>query len=158
MSSSSSPVSDFLSQSRIAVVGVSRDPQAHAANGVYRRLRSHGYTVFAVNPHADRIEGDVCYPDLASIPSTVDGVVIGTSPEHAETVVKVCHAIGIKRVWMHQGPVAGSVSPVAVDYCRAHGMSVIPGGCPLMYAPTSDIGHRCMRWFLERTGKVPTGI
>lgn len=72
--------------------------------------------------------------------------------------MQVCHAIGIKRVWLHQGPVPGSATPGAVDYCRAHGMSVIAGGCPLMYAPTSDIGHRCMRWFLERTGKMARGV
>jgi len=27
-----------------------------------------------------------------------------------------------------------------------------------MFAPTSDTAHRCMRWVLERTGAVPTGI
>lgn len=151
-------VKDFLSQKRIAVAGVSRNPAAHGANGVYVRLRERGYEVFAVNPNAATVEGDRSYPDLRSIPGGVDGVVIGTAPARAETIVKQCHELGIRRVWMHHGPAQTSMSPAAVAFCRQNGISVIPGGCPLMYAPTSDGLHRCMRWVLERTGAVPTGI
>jgi uncharacterized protein len=154
----SSGVHDFLAQRRIAVAGVSRDPARHGANVVYRRLRERGYEVFAVNPNADTVEGDRAYPDLRSIPGGVDGVVIGTAPRRAEAIVRECHDLGISRVWMHQGPAPGSVSTTAVDYCRANGMSVIAGGCPLMYGRTADFGHRCMRWVLERTGAVPTGV
>jgi predicted CoA-binding protein len=154
----SSAVQDFLAQRRIAVAGVSRDPARHGANVVYRRLRERGYEVFAVNPNAETVEGDRSYPDLRSIPGRVDGVVIGTAPQRADGIVREAHTLGIGRVWMHQGPVPGSVSQTAVEYCRANGISVIPGGCPLMYGATADFGHRCMRWWLERTGAVPTGI
>jgi uncharacterized protein len=154
----SGTVQDFLSQRRIAVVGVSRDPARHGSNAVYRRLRAHGYEVFAVNPNTDTVEGDRSYHDLRSIPGAVDGVVIGTAPARADGIVRECHDLGIRRVWLHQGPTPGSVSATAVEYCRANGMSVIPGGCPLMYGKTADFGHRCMRWWLERTGAVPTGM
>ena len=58
---------DFLSKDRIAVTGVSRSPGDHGGNVVYRRLRDRGYTVFAVNPNADEVEGDRCseIPELA---------------------------------------------------------------------------------------------
>lgn len=151
-------VSDFLAQRRIAVVGVSRDAAGHGANAVYTRLRERGYEVFAVNPNTATVEGDRSYPDLGSIQGGVDGVVIGTAPERAAAIARECHALGIRRVWMHRGPVPGSVSPEAVTFCRENGMSVIAGGCPLMYGPTADGFHRCMRWVLERTGAVPTGI
>ncbi|HYW24081.1 MAG TPA: CoA-binding protein, partial [Terriglobales bacterium] len=75
---------DFLANKRIAVTGVSRNPQDHGSNVVYRRLRERGYEVFAVNPLADRVEGDRCYHDLRSIPGGVGAVVIGTRPETAE--------------------------------------------------------------------------
>jgi hypothetical protein len=151
-------VSDFLSQRRIAVVGVSRDAARHGANAVYTRLRDRGYSVFAVNPNTEAVEGDRSYPDLRSIPGGVDGVVIATAPHRAEAIARECYDLGITRVWMHRGPVPGSVSPAAVGFCQTHGMSVIAGGCPLMYGPTADGLHRCMRWVLERTGAVPTGI
>ena len=148
----------FLSQRRIAVTGVSRTPKDHGANVVYRRLRDRGYEVFAVNPHADAVEGDACYPDLRAIPGGVDAVVIGTRPEHALETVKECIDLSIDKAWMHRGPGAGSVSAAATDLGRQHGMLVIDGGCPCMYAPTSDPGHRVMRSVLTLTGTVPRNI
>src|SRR4029450_8780357 len=62
-------VSEFLASKRIAVTGVSRDPKGgHGSNAVYQRLRQRGYEVFAVNPNAEQVEGDRCYPDPASNP------------------------------------------------------------------------------------------
>ena len=151
-------VSDFLDQKRVAIAGVSRTPGTHGGNGVYKRLRERGYETFAVNPNADVVEGDRCYPDLRSIPGGVDAVVIATAPRHADAIAAQCAELGIRRVWMHRGPGASSVSPAAVRFCEENGISVIAGGCPLMYGKTSDVAHRCMRWVLERTGAVPTGI
>ena len=71
---------EFLAGKRVAVTGVSRKPQGHGSNVVYQRLRQRGYEVFAVNPNADQVEGGPCYHDLASVPGTVDWVVIGTKP------------------------------------------------------------------------------
>jgi predicted CoA-binding protein len=50
--------SEFLSNRRIAVTGVSRNPQGHGANFVYKRLRDRGFEVFAINPNTDEVEGD----------------------------------------------------------------------------------------------------
>jgi len=122
--------SAFLSCKRVAVTGVSRTPKTHGSNNVYRRLRERGYEVFAVNPNTGRVEGDRCYRDLASIPGGVDAVVIGTRPE--------------------------IVSPAAAGYGRAHGITVIDGGCPLMFGPTADFGHKIMR--LVYAGHVPKQV
>ena len=121
---------EFLAHRRVAVTGVSRTPKTHGSNNVYRRLRERGYDVFAVNPNADEVEGDRSYPDLKSIPGGVEAVVIGTRPELAEHTMYECAELGIKHVWMHRGPGAGSVSATATDYGRQHGITVIDGGCP----------------------------
>jgi hypothetical protein len=52
----------------------------------------------------------------------------------------------------------GSMSEAAVAYCEAHGIAVIPGGCPNMVGATSDPGHRCMCALLKLTGKVPRRV
>jgi predicted CoA-binding protein len=135
----------FLANKRIAVTGVSRTPKSHGSNTVYQRLRQRGYQVFPVNPNASQVEGDACYPDLHSIPGGVDAVVIGTRPARAEAVMAECADLGIKHVWMHRGPGAGSVSAAATELGRAHGITVIDGGCPCMFGATSDFGHRVMR-------------
>jgi predicted CoA-binding protein len=148
--------SEFLAKKRVAVTGVSRTPKTHGSNNVYRRLRERGYDVFAVNPNAQEVEGDRTYPDLRSIPGGVDAVVIGTRPEIAERTMHECAELGITHVWMHRGPGAGSVSAVATDYGRQHGITVIDGGCPLMFEPTADFGHKIMR--LVYAGKVPKQV
>lgn len=149
---------EFLNNQRIAVTGVSRKPQGHGANVVYQRLRDRGYQVFAVNPNADRVEGDQCYPDLKSIPGGVQAVIVGTRPEHAEQTVRECADLGIRYVWMHRSVDRGSVSDAATAYGREHGITVIDGGCPLMFDPTADFGHKLMRFVLTRTGKVPRTV
>jgi uncharacterized protein len=70
---------EFMGEKRVAVTGVSRNLQGQGSNVV--RLRQRGYRVFVVNPNAEGAEGNVCYPDLKSIPGGVDWVVIGTRPE-----------------------------------------------------------------------------
>ena len=146
----------FLSNTRVAVTGVSRTPKDHGSNTVYKRLRQRGYEVFAVNPNADEVEGDPCYQDLKSIPGGVQAVVIGTRPEIAEDTMRECADLGITQVWMHRGPGAGSVSEAATAYGRQHGITVIDGGCPLMFAPTADVGHKIMR--LIYAGHVPKQV
>jgi uncharacterized protein len=112
------------------VTGVSRTPKGHGSNVVYQRLRDRGYAVFAINPNAERVEGDPCYPDLKSAPGGVEAVVIATSPANAEDTMRECVDLGIQQVWMHRGPGAGSVSAAAATYGREHGITVIDGGCP----------------------------
>jgi uncharacterized protein len=146
----------FLANKRVAVTGVSRTPKTHGSNNVYRRLRERGYEVFAVNPNTDRVEGDRSYQDLKSIPGGVQAVVIGTRPEIAEDTMRECAELGIKQVWMHRGPGAGSVSHAATSYGRRHGITVIDGGCPLMFGPTADFGHKIMRVLYG--GKVPKQV
>ncbi len=158
MQKTSAAAAEFLGHRRIAVTGVSRSPKTHGSNVVYGRLRDRGYEVFAVNPNAEEVEGDRCYPDLGSIPGGVDGVVIGTRPERAEATMRECAELGIDRVWMHRGPGGGSVSEAATEYGRAHGISVIDGGCPCMYGPTADPGHRAMRAIFTLTGNVPRRV
>ena len=149
---------EFLASKRVAVTGVSREPKSHGSNIVYQRLRDRGYEVFAVNPNASEVEGDPSYPDLRSIPGGVDAVVIATKPERAEDAMRECADLGIKHVWMHRGPGGGSVSPAAADYGRERGIAVIDGGCPCMFGPTADFGHKAMRVVFTLSGNVPRQV
>src|SRR6476646_7223030 len=150
--------SQFLAKKRIAVTGVSRSPKDHGSNTVFKRLRERGYEVFAINPNADEVEGVPSYHDLKSIPGGVDAVVIATRPEIADDTMRECAELGIKHVWMHRGPGAGSVSDSAAAYGRERGITVIDGGCPCMFGPTADPGHKAMRLLFTLTGNVPKRV
>ena len=149
---------EFLALHRIAVTGVSAHPKGHGSNAVFTRLTERGYTVFAVNPNSPTAEGATTYPDLASIPGGVEAIVIGTRPEHAEATMREAVELGITKVWMHRAFGAGSVSDPATALGRANGVTVIDGGCPLMFGQTSDGGHRFMCKWLTMTGKVPKEV
>ena len=148
----------FLANRRIAVTGVSRTPESHGGNIVYQRLRDRGYQVFAVNPNADTVEGDECYHDLKSIPGGVDAVVIATRPEIALATMRECAELGIKHVWMHRSFGGGSVSTEAAEYGQQQGITVIDGGCPLMFEPVADPGHKVMRFVFTMAGNVPRQV
>ena len=148
----------FLAHKRIAVTGVSRHPESHGANVVYRRLRDRGYEVFAVNPNAAEVEGDKAYGNLTSIPGGVEAVVIGTSPEHADETMHECADLGIEQVWMHRSFGGGSVSDTATRYGREQGITVIDGGCPCMFGLTADTGHKVMKVFATFAGNVPKKV
>jgi predicted CoA-binding protein len=146
-------IADFLQGHRIAVAGVSRG-SGSAANPVFRKLRSAGYEVFPVNPNAPEVEGVTCYPDLGSVPGALDGVVVATHPDASVEVVRQAIVREIPRLWFHRSFGQGSVSDAAVRECVSHGVRCIVGGCPLMYCEPVDFGHRCMRWWLARRGRI----
>lgn len=144
-------VQDFLAQKRIAVVGVS-DKRETGCNLSYRKFKGAGYTVYAINPRLQTFEGDVCYPDLKSMPEKPDAVFVFTSPKVTEQIVQQCVELGVRRVWMHclmgtkPGLAAGmsSVSQDAVRVCQEYGIAVIPGACPNQYL-NPDFAHKIAR-------------
>jgi uncharacterized protein len=152
-------VDDFLSQQRIAVAGVSRNSGSPgAANAIYRRLRENGYTVYAINPNAEQVEGDKCYHTVKDIPEKVDGIVIATPESATDQIVHDCAEKGVKRVWMHNGlhSLGTSVSESAVEFCQQNNISVIAGACPLMFGKPSDGFHRFIGKTLNFFGKLPS--
>ena len=147
-------VSAFLAGHRFAVAGVSRHP-GQPANAIFKRLRDSGFDVFPVNPQAATVEGVPCYANLAAVPGPLDGVVIATHPAVALDIVRQCAANGVRKVWFHRSFGDGSVSAEAVKECERLGIESIVGGCPLMYCGHVDPAHKCFRWFLELTGRLP---
>jgi uncharacterized protein len=148
------PVAEFLKGKRIAVAGVSRGSSS-AANPVYRKLRDCGYEAFPVNPNATQVEGVTCYPNIASIPGHIDGVVVATHPAVSLQIVQQAAERQVGAVWFHRSFGQGSVSEAAVRECAKRGLRCIVGGCPLMYCEPVDFGHRCMRAWLGWRRRLP---
>jgi hypothetical protein len=154
MASIPAPIAEFLTGERLAVAGVSRSGRL-PANAIFRRLRDVGYQVSPINPTTDEVEGVPCYPDVLALPEAPDGVVIATHPDVAAGVVEQCAQRGVRQVWFHRSFGDGSVSDEAIRACERLGIDPIVGGCPLMFCGKVDLAHRCMRWWLQRKGRVP---
>jgi predicted CoA-binding protein len=143
-------VNDFISQKKIAVVGVSRK-KTKFGNAIYKELKQKGYNVFPINPNMDAFEGDTCYPDLLSLPEKADAVVINVPPAQTEKVVKEANEAGIKKVWLQQG----SQSDAAVKFCEENGIDCVSNECILMFAQPSAFIHRAHKWVWGVLGKLP---
>jgi len=67
----------FFTPSVIAVVGANRRRGAIGSE-VFHNLSAGGFRgrVFAVNPHADTVDGATAWPTVAAIPAAVDLAVI----------------------------------------------------------------------------------
>ncbi|MFP4172009.1 MAG: CoA-binding protein [Candidatus Hydrogenedentota bacterium] len=141
----------FFTGKGIAVAGVSRKPGAAPANAIYKRLRKGGYPVFPVNPNAETVEGDPCYPNLAALEGQVDAAIIATRPELAAELVEQCGTLGIKQAWVHGTFAAPAVSAGMEEAARKHGVTLIAGSCPMLFLEPVDPAHRCLRWFRRIT-------
>jgi predicted CoA-binding protein len=148
-------IQDFLGQKRIAMVGISRQPQDFSLT-LFRELRKRGYDAVPVNPQAKQIDGQPCFARLQDVHPSVDCALLMTSPSASDAVVRDCAEAGVKRVWMYRAGGAGAVSPEAVKYCEGHGIAVIPGECPFMFLPEGSWFHRVHGVLRKITGRYPT--
>jgi hypothetical protein len=143
-------VGDFLSQRKLALVGVSRSGKKFG-NMVLKELKAKDYQVYPVHPQASAIDGQTCWPSLSEMPEVVGGVIVVVPPAETERVVRDAAKAKIPRVWMQQG----SESASAIRYCEENGLQVVHGECILMFAEPAAFFHRAHRWVWRMLGKLP---
>jgi len=117
----------------IAVVGCSRDPRK-PGNFVPRFMQEKGYKIIPVNPNADTILGEKCYPSLLQIPDNVaknvEVVNVFRPSEEAAEIVKQAVDLKVrfgklKAVWLQ----SGIVSKQAADVARKYGLMIVMDKC-----------------------------
>ena len=154
MSSHREAIDDFLSQRRLAFIGLSHDA-ADFSRIVSRDLKTRGYDVVGVNPKLPASDDFEVAANLAHLAKPVDAAYVMVPASEAMRVVQECNEHGIRRVWLHRGVGEGAVSPDAVAYCQEHEMSCVPGECIEMYLENPSLIHRLHRGFRKLTGRFP---
>jgi predicted CoA-binding protein len=147
-------IRDFIDQKYIAVTGVSSS-RPDAANLIFNKFKNANYQVYAINPRASIVENEKAYPNITSIGEKIGGVVIASPPSSAQSIVEECLGLGIRRIWFHSSVNQGSLDHEVADFAEKKGMDVIRTGCPLMYIEPVDFPHKCIKWVLNLTGKIP---
>ncbi|GIH12529.1 CoA-binding protein [Rugosimonospora africana] len=111
----------------IAVVGASRYPDK-TAHAVPLQLLRHGWRVIPVNPYAEEIWGQRCYPTLAAIPERVDLVNVFRPSRDTPPVAREAVAIGASALWLQQGIASEESWAIAeaagLDYVEDHCIAV----------------------------------
>lgn len=127
-------IEHVLEKQRFVVVGVSRDPEKYGYK-VFKSLKAAGKTAFAVNPNADHIDDDPCYPTLDNIPGGIDVVVTVTPPEVTNEILPQAGRLQIGFCWMQPGSYDGA----SLNLARAHTMQVIADGSCIMVAAARHV-------------------
>ena len=104
----------------IAVVGLSGDPDRISFR-VTRYMQEQGYRIIPVNPMIEEVLGEKSYPDLKSVPESIDMVNIFRRSELVAPVVDQAIEIGVKYIWMQ----AGVINPESAAKAEAAGIPVI---------------------------------
>jgi len=121
-------IENFIDKKNVfAVVGVSKNPEKYG-HKIYFELKNAGYEVYPINPNADEILGNKCYPSLYDLPKKPDVVDIVVPPTITKKVVKDCHKLNINNVWMQPG----SESKEAIESCEKYGIDVLHGVCVMI--------------------------
>ncbi len=116
---------ELLNNSKtIAIVGISRKTDRDSYK-VAKYLKEHGYKIIPVNPKYDEVLGEKCYPDLKSIPESVDIVDIFRKPEAIPPVVDDAIDIKAKAVWMQLGLAHNE----SAEKARKAGLQVVMSKC-----------------------------
>lgn len=95
----------------------------------YRALKASGYRVYPVNHRAQVIDGDPCYPSLASLPERPGVVDVVMPPKIGLQVAEEAAAAGIARI---PGSNRGAQSPENVERARELGLDVVHQACALV--------------------------
>ncbi|WP_428120096.1 CoA-binding protein [Candidatus Poriferisodalis sp.] len=110
----------------VAMVGVSANP-ARPSNFVatYLLSSSTDFDVYFVNPVADEILGQPCYPSLADLPLVPDLVDVFRRPADLPGVASEAIDIGAKAFWVQ----LGLWSPEAAHLANEAGLDVVMDHC-----------------------------
>ncbi len=108
----------------VAMVGLSSKP-GRPSYKVANYLKEHGYKIIPVNPTEKELLGGLCYPDLVSIPDSVDVVDIFRRSEEVPPIVEEAIRIGAKAVWMQEGV----TNRKAAARAREAGLMVVMDKC-----------------------------
>ena len=147
-------IDEFLAHKRLAVVGVSRNPNDFS-RAVFREFEKQGYDAVPVNPAAAEVEGKRCFAHVSEIDPPVKAALLFTPADRTEEAVDDCAAAHVDHIWMHRGAGRGAVNDRAVKFCEDHDISVVPGECPLMFLGQPAWFHRVHAFVRKLKGQYP---
>jgi predicted CoA-binding protein len=143
-------IEHFIAQRHIAIAGISGNP-GKFGNTIFKELKKQGYTLYPISRHLTEFEGVNCYPDVASLPAEVRGIVINTKPEQTEIIVRQAQEKGIRNIWLQQG---ASNTKIEAELANDN-QNVISGQCILMFAHPTHFIHQAHIFIKKLVGSYP---
>jgi acetate---CoA ligase (ADP-forming) len=132
----SSDLTRFFSPSAAAVVGATNDRTKFGGRCFAASAAFSNAVIYPVNPTADQVAGQVCYPTLKDLPQRPDHVGIAVPAGRVMDVLADCAACGVPFVTLYTAGFGeiGTESGLArqaeiVDYAFRHGIRLMGPNC-----------------------------
>jgi acyl-CoA synthetase (NDP forming)/GNAT superfamily N-acetyltransferase len=119
----------LLQPRSVAVVGASRH-RGTVGRAVLRNIVTGGFTgpVYAVNPHAQTMEGVPCVASVDKLPGQVDLAVIAVPPSAVPEVAAQCGRNGVRGLIVISSS-RGAAGAELLAVCRQYGMRLVGPNC-----------------------------
>ena len=114
----------------VAVVGAGRRPGT-MGRAILHNIVTGGYQgrIYAINPHATRMEGVRCLPTVTNLPEPVDLAVVAVPPPSVPTVADECGRRGVKAMVVVTVGLDALQGADLLATCRRYGMRLIGPNC-----------------------------
>jgi predicted CoA-binding protein len=86
----------------LAIVGATDRPGKYGGI-IYRDMKAKGFTVYAVNPYRDTVDGDECWPTVKDLPEKATIAVFVIPAKRGMGVIDDCEEAGIENLWIQPG-------------------------------------------------------
>jgi len=150
MKATKAAVDKFLTNNKIAVAGVSRDPKKMGFQ-VFKMLKERGYEVYPVNPECDVIQDVPCFRSVSALPAEVQSLMVITSKKHTEDVITQALNKGIGQIWIQQM----SDTPEAIELTKNQPVNLVTGECILMHLDPVTGVHKFHKTIRRLFGRMP---
>lgn len=110
-----------------AVVGATPDTEKFGYK-IYKKLKTHGYTVYAVNPKYEEIEGDKVYKNLEALPEKPECVDMVVGPKISKGILDEIKKLEIPYVWFQPG----TFDEETIDKAESYNLNIVYYDCVLV--------------------------
>ncbi|GGO92105.1 bifunctional acetate--CoA ligase family protein/GNAT family N-acetyltransferase [Wenjunlia tyrosinilytica] len=120
----------LLRPGSLAVVGAGR-ARGSVGREILENIREGGFTgtVYAVNPHADRVADVPSYPSVRLLPTVPDLVVVAVPAHLVPGVARECGEAGVRALVTVTSGLTPQQSAELLDACRTHSMRLVGPNC-----------------------------
>jgi acyl-CoA synthetase (NDP forming)/RimJ/RimL family protein N-acetyltransferase len=114
----------------VAVIGASRRPGT-VGRAILHNIVTGGYQgrIYAVNPHAEHMEGVRCLPSVSALPEPAELVVIAVPPAAVPAIADECGRCGVKALVVITSGLDAPQGADVLAACRRYGMRLVGPNC-----------------------------
>ena len=150
----------FFDPQSVAVVGASRQ-KGKVGYEILVNLVRGGFPgrIFPVNPKADEVEGLPCSPDLASLETVPDLVIVVVPPQAVAAVMRQCAELGVRAVivitagFREVGQDGRELEDSVVRIARSAGIRILGPNCLGVMVPDKKL-NACFGGDLPQVGRI----